>query len=370
MDVRFCSTLPACALVFVIVACGSSQPPATPSGDASTPDSGSPPPDGQAADGSLPDVAPADAPPADAPPGADQFTPADTGVPPDTGPGDGAATACVPSTGSMSVTTDCAWVQVAILRNTGAPEVTITGGIIPSNASMPPCAVTDSVDVVSGGVTIATVPGLPGSDTTSPDRALAAAGPANAALAGLCASDSGRFDGIGLVVHGHMDGGTFTATCGSNASGTTWPPSVVLTCHTGLAKAPLASDASVTSIMGFAYDQMNGAIPQPPVVTSIDPTVHIVPGTPPFSPVPLSPSDTMGWMTSVSTMMQPDGSSLTNLSLTTSMDVLGSQLCPVGCITPPCPNPPPVFLARVTGATDSGAFESELYVPMCLTGMQ
>jgi hypothetical protein len=199
---------------------------------------------------------------------------------------------------------------------------------------------------------------------------VAAAGPANTALAGLCATDSGRFDGIGLVVHGHMDGGTFTATCGSNASGATWPPSVVLTCHTGLSKAPIGSDASVMSVMGLAYDQMYGAIPQPPVVTSIDPTVHIVPGTPPFSPVPLSPSDTTGWMTSVSTMMQPDGSSVTNLSLVSSMDVLGSQLCPAGCAAPPCPSTPPAFIVRVTGATDSGAFESELYVPMCPREMQ
>jgi hypothetical protein len=117
--------------------------------------------------------------------------------------------------------------------------------------------------------------------------------------------------------------------------------------------------------MTYTNDQIYSAIPQPPVVTSIDPTVHIVPGTPPFGSVPLTPSDTMGWMTSVSTMMEPDGSSVTNLSLVNAMDVLGAQLCPAACTMPPCAVTPPVFLARVTGATDTGTFESELYVRVC-----
>jgi hypothetical protein len=365
MSFRF-GSFPAWVLFFIPVACGS-PPPVGAAGDASAPDAASPQPDGQAAD-----VRPFDDASIDAPTGEDHAVlgdtsvASDTGVSADTGPGDGATGSCVPSAGTMTISTECDLVQLAILRNGGAAEVRVSGRVGVGNLSMPPCAIADSVDVVSSGMTVATIPGLPGSGAMSADSTPLAAGPANAALTKLCASDSGRFDGVGLVVHGHMDGGTFTAMCGNNTPDMRWPPSVVITCHTGLTRAPLVSDAQVTSAMGIgmAYDEIFSAIPQPPVVTSVDPTVHIIPGTL-FAGTPLSPSDTMGWMTSESTMMEPDGSTVTDLSLVNVTDVLGSQLCPPGCTMPPCPMVPPVFLARVTGATDSGPFESELYVPMC-----
>jgi hypothetical protein len=288
-------------------------------------------------------------------------------------PADAASTAaCVPSPGAMTLTSECDQVQLAILQNgSGTPTVAIQGRVNVGSPTTPPCTAVDSIDVVSGGATIATIPGTladtPSEGATYP----LASGPATSALVALCASDSGRFDGVGLVVHGHVDGGTFTATCGNNTPDVGWPPRVVLTCHTGLAAIPFATDGVVmsTTFMGMTVtsDQLFALVPQPPVLMTADSTVHLIPGVSSFGGgQPIAPSDTTGWTGATSTMMLQDGGSGSNLTMFNDMDVLGPQLCPPGCTNPPCGvSTPPVFIARVTGTADTGAFESELYVPVC-----
>ena len=284
------------------------------------------------------------------------------------------AGSCDPAVGTAAMTSECDQVQLAILRNGSGATAAVFGRINIGDIQMAPCAVVDSIDVVSGGTTIATIPGTGTPQANEGGTYLMASGTANGPLTALCALDTGRFDGIGLVVHGRVDGGTFTSQCGDNTPDVRWPPSVVVTCHSGLQQMPLpASDATVMSltVMGMALttDQIYATIPQPPVVMSVDATVHLVPGVSSFSCGPnIPPSDTTGWTAGASTMMDADGSSVSDLTLINNGDVLGSQLCPAGCTSPPCaPTTPPVFLARINGTTDAGPFESELYVSNCFT---
>jgi hypothetical protein len=343
----------------LLTACSSSSTPApvTPGEDAGL---DAPPPPmsegGPLADGSTNDV-----------PSSDVVT---DGKPPpsDSGAGDGST--CVPTAGGATMTGECDLVQLAILQSMGGAATVVVGGRVGIGGSpmMAPCSLIDSIDIVSqGGTTLQTLQGTSLAVATDGSGGPWTTGTASPALTQMCGSDTSRFDGIGLVVHGRTDGGTFVTKCGDNTLDVGWPPRVVVTCHRGLAAPPLGTNATVQTFGMMALDQLFAAVPEPPTITSVDANVHVIPGTAGiWGAMPMMPFDTTGWTSAETTMTEPDGKTATNVTLANMTDVLGVELCPV---PPPMPNPmqppPPVFLARITGATSAGPFMSELYVDFC-----
>ncbi len=287
------------------------------------------------------------------------------------GSGDGGG--CTPTAGTMTLTATCDQVQLAILHSgTGVATVALSGRVNIGVGMSPACVTVDSVDVTQGSSLLATLPGATGGIPSDGETYALAQGAATAALDAMCATDANHFDGVGVVIHGHANGGTYISRCGNNTADVGWPPRAVLTCHTGIASPPLPTVASVmsTSFMGMAFvtDEIFATVSQPPRLSTVDPRVHIVPGTSvAFGGMTMAPMDTLGWMGTTSSMVEPDGRSVTSLSLVNSMDVLGAGLCPTGCVSPPCMGmpPPPVFIARVTGQSATGPYATELYVQIC-----
>jgi hypothetical protein len=163
-----------------------------------------------------------------------------------------------------------------------------------------------------------------------------------------------------------MDGGTFVAKCGNNTPDTGFPPRVVISCHSGLSAPPLGGNAYVQVLGSMAFPQVIAILPQPPMVTGADPTVHIIPDPAPFES-PMMPFDTTGWMALVGSMPEPNGTVATNIAFNQTTDVLGTQLCPAPPVNPM--HPGPALLARITGATSGGPFESEVFLRFCGRGM-
>jgi len=372
----------ACFASLLLVACGSS-PADNPDSGALPGDGGAPSSSDAASDQSTPPGADASAPDA----ATDGWAPEADGASPDATPGDGGgpdASTCTPASGTSAFTYDCAFVELAILHDGSSPPSVLLRGLAgPGALGTPACARVDAIDILDetsgladgGHPILQTLPGVTSTLPQDGSLAVLGTGPAADALAKMCQSDANRFDGVGLVIHGHVDGGTFVSTCGG-ADGS-WPPNVVVTCQTGV-PAPLnVGDANINDLTVHGVLSSSGtmyaSLPQPPVLATFDSTLHIIPEAPSFGGgPPLDPSDSAGWSGYSSAMMQPDGSVTSEVSLFSQGDTLGTTLCPPPptCMPPTCvPTPSPVFIARMTGTTDQGPFSSELYVRTCYRTM-
>jgi hypothetical protein len=102
---------------------------------------------------------------------------------------------------------------------------------------------------------------------------------------------------------------------------------------------------------------------------TVDDTVHVIAYRSAFDPGPPIPShDTTGWSGSVSETLGPPTAG-SQIAMYTSNAAFDTDLCPppmTGLPDPTIP-PPPVFLARVTGSGEHGAYSTELYVNYCNT---
>lgn len=310
----------------------------------------------------------------DAGPGSDGGPGSDAGPGSDGGPGVDGGTACTPTPGTAMVTTGCDSFELAVITHTDAsPEVRLTGRLFAFGSTMG-CASVDSVDVLSGGVgssVLATLTGEPSVVLDSTERLLAHGAPV-AALTDLCATDdpARRFDSLGFVVRGRVDGGTFESHCGLAEGGSRWPPAVRVTCHQNVERAPYAGNAMITvsSFMGTQYTSTMlyaAAIHGPGgALTSVDSTIHVIPRRSIFDTgLPLAPMDTTGWTGSAG----ESGSMPTysQLQAYVSDDPLGTDLCPPPATPGPDYVPPPVFLARFTGMGEHGAYSTEAFIGTC-----
>ncbi len=280
--------------------------------------------------------------------------------------------ACVPEPGGDVVQAHCDELVIAVLGGGGgATRVQVRGRLFFGLAEGT-CARVGSVEIHDGREPLQVLDGLPAGLALDGTTGLVAEGPADAALSARCGTDEGWADRYGLVVRGEVDGGTYEARCGTLDDGTGWPPRVLLSCHEGLAEPPGQGNAMVTGGEGFAWTDLYVYFdhPEGQAITGVDGTLRILPALDPFDfGGPVSPFDTQGWTASVNETDLPGSGVATQVNLHADGDPLGLDVCPV---TPPQPDPqaplPPVFLARMTGTTERGAFSSEVYVRMCTRG--
>lgn len=274
----------------------------------------------------------------------------------------GAAPGCTPTPGSKAIDVSCDSIRLAILAHTGGKtRAAIRGRLI--NFSAPDaCLRIDSVDVVRDDKTVVQSFPAAGVALKSDDDAAWAEGDAVAELEKPCASDSPRVEAFSMIVKGATDGGTFTAECGSIAGGSSWPPRVLLTCHQNLVAPPIAgySDVTINSKFMFTSTTLRLPFPASTKVTSVDPTIHMIPVA--WMSGPIAPLDITGWM---GTVGLSNGYLTADLHLDT--DPFGTTLCPKPSTMPdPSAPTPPLFLARTKGLADGAAFSSEVYVLNCM----
>jgi hypothetical protein len=241
------------------------------------------------------------------------------------------------------------------------------------------CAAIDGVDVIAGQPGSTLIQHLDGTSSFKMDGAeheIARASPAAADFIGKCGSDtpSDRFEGYGIVVHGRVDGGSFTAQCARASNGGHWPPSLRLTCHRNVDAPGTGTDATeqTSSFMGMTFTtaMLYGFSPHGAGggLTNVNGDVFVIPLRDPFDPgPPLASHDIPGWMGTSSE--QPYlGETATQIEMLGTGDLLGSDLCP----PPPTGMPmfgPPVFIARVNGTGGHGAFSTEMLVTGCANVM-
>jgi hypothetical protein len=290
----------------------------------------------------------------------------------------GPSSTCAPTPGTTVQTVSCSAIELAVLQGSSAPAVTVRGvtNVTGTQGGAEDCALVDSIDILDptiivdgGSANIGTLTGVTANVLAEDASSLLGTGTASSTLAGMCSSDSNRFSALTVVIHGQTNGGSFVSTCGAGDG--QWPPSVVLTCQTGVPGeiAPADSIETVGSVMGssFAYDSIFETLPQPPTsFATFSSTIHLIPEQAPFGGgAPLSPSDSTGWSGYGSTTEGADGTLYSQVELTSSSALLGATLCPPGCTTPIACQPGPVFIARFTGSSDQGAFTSEVYTRQC-----
>ena len=263
------------------------------------------------------------------------------------------------------------------MKHDGAPtDLLLTGRVYVTSATMPKCALIDGVDVLAGPTGSPVVQHLAGGTSFTMDggeHEIAFGTPAATDIVGKCASDkaSDRFNGYGIVVHGRVDGASFTASCAQASFEGHWPPSLRVTCHDNVDGPPTGTDATeqTSTFMGmtFTTGTIYAFMPHGAggALTSAASDVFVIPLRDPFDPgMPLASQDTTGWMGTVSE--QPYlGATATQIEMLSTSDLLGPELCP----NPPMGMPmfgPPVFLARVTGMGGHGAFSTEMFVTGCM----
>jgi hypothetical protein len=285
----------------------------------------------------------------------------------------------MPTAGTAVVQAGCDSIQLAVMQHDGAPtELFMTGRVFGESAVMPKCASIDGVDILSGAAGSPVVQHLPGGlvvPTDGTERLLAKGGPPVADISNRCASDdqTQRFDVYGVVITGHIDGGTFTAKCALADFGTSWPPALRVTCHKNVDEPSTYSDASVMNqtFMGMVLTQTTlyasenhdagGAL------QSLDPTLNIIARREPFDPKPpIPPMTVSGWMTGVSENAPPNPP-MSQLEFFAASNLLGSDLCPPAPVGPPMPGmvSSPAFIARATGNGGHGPFSTEIFVRQC-----
>lgn len=274
--------------------------------------------------------------------------------------------ACVPKTGTAAAKAYCDLFELAYFTMDGAAaRVELRGRVSPTMPD-PACAVVDKVEVQTGGKTVATLTGA-GVFSSGSERAILASGAGFDALAMRCAGDSDRFGGFGFIVTGRMDGGTFTANCADAEGGSRWPPAVRVTCHHNVDASPFASSAMVSTTGSFTSTTMYVNAPHAPggALKTVGGTIRVIPGFSSFGGPPsmLAPFDSTGWEGSVGESTTPMVTSAISLSNTKAS--LPPELCPPPSTPGPGTSPPPVFLARLTGNGEHGAYRTEAYVNFC-----
>lgn len=310
------------------------------------------------------DTGPTDAPSAD---GGGVDAPLADGGGLDAGASDGgasdAAAACVPTPGPATGDAYCDLFELALRTwDDGAPRAELRGRLTPDDLPEGGCFAIDSVEVQVGGATVATLEGAPG---------MLAAGPAFAALTDRCEGDENRFGGFGFLVHGRRDGGTFTAACADAEGGSRWPPAVHVTCHHNVDRSPLDANAMVSRSAFGDFATLSIYVPHGSgaAITSVEPTVHVIPGfaTAFGDPRMLAPFDSTGWAATVSETTTPMGA-MSQISMTAET-ALPMEICPAPSLEPPGPGvpPSPVFLVAIEGASERGAYRTEAYANYCIT---
>jgi hypothetical protein len=346
------------AIVLVLVGCGgnvAAGDAATTTNDAAGTDGGATTHDGGAA--------------SDAGAGTDAFMPGT----------DAATTTCTPTTGTATISGYCDLLQFAVIAHDGAPsDLIVTGRVFSSGSTMPSCALIDGVDIVQSDASSPVVQHLPGIGSFAIDyeEHEIARGVPVAAITGACGSDDPamRFDTYGVVVRGHIDGGTFEAHCARAEGGGRWPPALRITCHQNVDQSPNSGNAmvNVATFMGMSYPStmMYAAAPHGPggALMTMDSTIHIIAYRSPFDTgAPIPSHDTTGWTGGGSESGTTP--SYTQLTANASSAEFDTTLCPPPMVGPPPPNyiPPPVFLARMTGQGGHGAYSTEVFVNQCNT---
>lgn len=317
------------------------------------------------------DAAGADAPPTDSP--LSDVAAADAPG----APGTDAGGVCEPTTGPATGGGYCDLFELAVFTfDDAAPEARLYGRVTPDGFTAGGCAVVDEVEIQRGGAVVGTLPGVgtfaPGSET-----ALLAQGPPLLEMTTRCEGDLERFGGFGLVVRGRVDGGSFEAHCADAEGGSRWPPAIRITCHHGVEGRPVGGYAMVSDTAMFDSTSLSAYVPHGPggALTAVDSTVHVIPGFAPalFGPPPpmLDPFDATPFTTAgVTESTLPGTSTMTsNLSLLATEVLFPLAICPPPSTGPPGPGDPlpPVFLARLTGTGERGAFSTEAYVNFCIT---
>jgi hypothetical protein len=266
---------------------------------------------------------------------------------------------------------DCDLLQLAVMKHDGAAtDLRLTGRVYLTQA-MPACAVIDGADVLTGSNVVQHLPGGESFQIDGSEHEIARVSPAAADIVNRCSSNqaSDRFEVYGVVIHGHADGGTFTAKCAQASQEGRWPPALRVTCHDNVDEPPTNGDAveqassfmgmNLTTAMLSAYSPhgAGGAL------QTVDNTVFVIPLRDPFDPgQPIAPRNTTGWMGDVSE--QPYlGSTASQFDMNASSDALGSDLCP----PTPGMGTPPVFLARLTGSGAHGHYSTEVFITSCMT---
>jgi len=275
---------------------------------------------------------------------------------------------------------DCDLLQLAVMKHDGAPtDLLLTGRVYVTGGGMPTCALIDGVDVITGQMGSPVVQHLPGGTSFAIDggeHTIGLATPAAADFVTKCASDapSDRFNGYGIVVHGRVDGGSFTAQCAQASFEGHWPPALRLTCHDNVDTPPTGTDATeqTSSFMGmkFTMGTIYAALPHGAggALTSAASDMFVIPLRDPFDPgQPLASRNTTGWMGNVSE--QPYlGGTASQIEMLSTADLLGPDLCPPVPMGMPMFGPP-VFLGRVTGMGGHGAYSTEMFVNGCMDEM-
>jgi hypothetical protein len=293
--------------------------------------------------------------------------------------GNDAGPSCMPSAGTAMVTGYCDLLQIAVIDHDGAPsDLILSGRVFTTGSTMPSCAVIDGVDIVQSDATSPVVQHLAGSGAIALDSGEheIARGLPVAAITAACGSDDPamRFDTYGLVVRGHVDGGTFEAHCARAEGGGRWPPALRITCHRNVDAPPNSGNGMVSNAtfmgMAFSSTMLYASAPHGPsgALMSVDSTIHVIAQRSPFDTgMPIASHDTTGWMGSANESgSTPSYSQLQAFASSAEFD---TTLCPPPMTGPPPPNyvPPPVFLARMTGMGGHGAYSTEVFVNYCNT---
>lgn len=278
--------------------------------------------------------------------------------------------ACVPTAGSAMHDGYCDQFFLSLFTSDdGAPRMELRGRLNPGGFTEGGCAVVDEIDVQVGGTTVTTLEGAWGPEGTGGTR-LIATGSAFPELTARCAADEDRFGGFGFVVRGRVDGGSFTAECADAEGGSRWPPAVTVSCHHNVDAVAFSAYGMVSSGSGFTYSSLDVSLPHGPgaAILSAESTVHIIPGfAVAFGAIDnVEPFDSTGWSSSVYENMVGSIGPYSSVQLMLD-SALPIELCPAPSTVLPGPDnpPPPVFLARIRGTSERGAFSTEAYINNC-----
>ncbi len=329
---------------------GAELPPDTAGGDTTVADTAAPHDPGPGSPDSQP--------PTD--PGAtDPGPPSDPGGGGDTGPDTGPSL-CEPTPGGADLEVHCSEIRIAVMKDSSLPTRVHVAGRLWGFGEGEPCVRVDQLQLLQGDTIVQTVDaaGVVGPDGWSAEAE------ATTEVVGHCDSESGRFEPFAILVTGRVDGGTFTADCGAHMGGGSWPPDGILTCHENIPVPPSHGDSMVDVAPGmWTMTTLDIMYPFDPAfdMTAVDSSVRIIPSTY-ASGMPIEPFDTMGWDAWIGSPSSANDWLM--VSLSHNEDVLGTEVCPPYS-DDPFADPPPLFLARITGTNAGRSFSSEGYIDFC-----
>lgn len=282
--------------------------------------------------------------------------------------GNAGAVACTPTPGTNAQEVGCDQVRVGIIEHPGqAPRLDLRARISAGEG----CVIIDQIILGTEANPLQTID-TGGIQAVEYSKRLLET-EADPAIAALCSDEKKRVEPFGFVATGRMDGGTFTAKCGSAGFGTSWPPGVAMTCNSGITQAPLSGNSTVDSYASLTNTTLWSSFWHPAgsgKVTSVGPNVRIIPFVPPFSASPpMDAFDSTGWTGSASETTI-DGAELSQVQAHNPTDVLGTELCPAWDPNDPTPGAKPIFFARISGQTTEGAFFAEILTDICTRALQ